>query len=225
MRTSDRIAFAAAIGLHAAVFAWQPMSLTMKRNAGPQSPGIMVTLVQAAVNVVNTAPLPPAPAPKKPNITPPKPMVDKPLKPTSIKESPAPTVSGQSFGENSSPGGDTSAPLAPGVPVGAAEVLAAAPVKAPIQVETARPDHAHNPPPDYPALARRFGLSGRVLMRVLVEASGEAREVRIAGSSGHEVLDQAALKSVRSWRFLPARRGSDTFAAWVEFPVKFELTN
>ena len=62
-------------------------------------------------------------------------------------------------------------------------------------------------------------------MRVLVESDGAPREVLIALSSGHDMLDQAALKSVRAWRFLPARRFGEAYASWVEFPVRFELAN
>ena len=235
MTRTEKISLGAVVALHATVFAWLPMSLAAKRDAVPQAPAIMVTLVQSALNVVNTAP--PPPASEKQTITPPKPLVDKPLRASTLKEQPAPTVSRRIASENPGAAGETSAPVTPAASVRAgAEVLAAtlvtapalvkaaAPITAHTPLETARPDHAHNPPPDYPALARRFGITGRVLMRVLVEASGEAREVLIAGSSGHEVLDKAALSSVRNWRFLPARRGADTYAAWVEFPVRFELT-
>jgi protein TonB len=90
---------------------------------------------------------------------------------------------------------------------------------------SARPDYAYNPKPDYPAVARQFGLTGRVLMRVLVEPDGMPREIVIANSSGHDMLDQAALKSVRAWRFLPARRAGEAYASWVEFPVRFDLAN
>jgi len=90
---------------------------------------------------------------------------------------------------------------------------------------SARPDYAYNPKPDYPTVARQFGLTGRVLMRVLVEPDGMPREIVIANSSGHDMLDQAALKSVRAWRFLPARRAGEAYASWVEFPVRFDLAN
>jgi protein TonB len=91
--------------------------------------------------------------------------------------------------------------------------------------QAARPDYAYNPKPEYPPVARQFGLTGRVMMRVLVEPDGAPREIVIANSSGHDMLDQAALRSVRAWRFVPARRAGEAHASWVEFPVRFELTN
>jgi protein TonB len=80
-----------------------------------------------------------------------------------------------------------------------------------------------NPPPDYPAVARRRGQEGLVLLAVLVNESGAPAEVRVAESSGSSVLDDAALDAVRRWSFVPARRGDLAIAAWVEVPVRFRL--
>ena len=89
----------------------------------------------------------------------------------------------------------------------------------------ARPDFAYNPKPDYPLVARQFGLSGKVLVRVLVEIDGAPRKILIADSSGHDILDQAALRSVKHWRFLPARHSGQAYASWIEFNVRFDLAN
>jgi protein TonB len=80
-----------------------------------------------------------------------------------------------------------------------------------------------NPPPAYPSISRRQREEGRVLLRVRVGADGRAESVEIAGSSGHERLDHAALDAVRRWRFLPARRGADAVAAYVNVPIAFTL--
>lgn len=44
-------------------------------------------------------------------------------------------------------------------------------------------------------------------------------------SSGSPVLDEAGLKAVAGWTFVPARRGPRAVDAWVEVPVKFALTS
>jgi protein TonB len=84
-------------------------------------------------------------------------------------------------------------------------------------------DYLHNPTPEYPLIARRLGLQGTVKLKVLVSAQGIAQEVRLSESSGSEVLDGAAVESVRHWRFVPAQRGDTTLASWVEVPVRFVL--
>lgn len=83
--------------------------------------------------------------------------------------------------------------------------------------------YLRNPPPEYPLAARRRGQEGLVLLAVRVNESGSPVEVRIARSSGSGVLDDAALAAVERWSFVPARRGDQAIAAWVEVPVRFRL--
>lgn len=80
-------------------------------------------------------------------------------------------------------------------------------------------------PPVYPEMARRRGQQGRVLLQVDVSAQGTPVEVTIAQSSGFASLDDAALRAVQQWRFLPATRGGTPVAAVAEVPVRFRLTN
>ena len=80
-----------------------------------------------------------------------------------------------------------------------------------------------NPAPAYPALARRAGEQGRVLLRVLVSAGGTAEVVEIHTSSSSPRLDSAALETVKRWRFVPARQGDVRVAAWVLVPINFTL--
>lgn len=84
-------------------------------------------------------------------------------------------------------------------------------------------DYLRNPAPAYPALSRRIGEEGRVVLRVRVGATGAAEDVQVHGSSGHARLDNAARESVQRWRFVPARRGEDPVAAWVLVPISFKL--
>lgn len=84
-------------------------------------------------------------------------------------------------------------------------------------------DYLNNPPPVYPALARRLGEQGRVMLRVLVHADGTPTDVTINRSSGSWRLDRAALEAVRQWRFVPARRGDTPVAAPVLVPIAFTL--
>jgi len=80
-----------------------------------------------------------------------------------------------------------------------------------------------NPAPAYPAVARRRNYQGTVLIDVLVDRQGRAARVKVARSSGHDVLDDSALRSVRQWRFEPARRLGVAVEMWVQVPVRFVL--
>ncbi len=85
--------------------------------------------------------------------------------------------------------------------------------------------YLRNTPPQYPFIARRNGEQGTVRVRVLVTLDGYAGRVQLDQSSGSAALDQAALDTVKSWRFVPARRGNDTVESWVIVPIVFRLEN
>jgi protein TonB len=86
------------------------------------------------------------------------------------------------------------------------------------------PSYRSNPPPEYPAEARRLKQEGRVLIEVEVSAEGRVLSATVKRSSGVAALDEAALRAVRRWRFEPARRAGASVAARVEVPVQFTLT-
>jgi protein TonB len=108
-----------------------------------------------------------------------------------------------------------------------APVKAEAPAKAEVEpvVEAPRFNAAYlnNPPPAYPHSARRRGIEGRVLVRAEVLADGRCNRVELKKTSGFDPLDQAALEAVKKWRFVPARRSSQSIVAWVEVPITFKL--
>ncbi len=108
-----------------------------------------------------------------------------------------------------------------------ASVASASPVAA-TGAETTTPPrfgaaYLNNPAPRYPAIARRMGQQGKVLLRVLVTPAGTAKEVRLYASSGSEALDDSAMAAVKRWRFVPARQGNNPVEAWVQVPIVFKL--
>jgi protein TonB len=80
-----------------------------------------------------------------------------------------------------------------------------------------------NPKPEYPFIARKRGYQGRVVLRVDVLPNGTADSVELESSSGYDSLDAAAVRTVRQWRFVPARRSGKPVAAAVTVPVLFKL--
>jgi protein TonB len=88
----------------------------------------------------------------------------------------------------------------------------------------AKPNYLKNPEPLYPAVARRRGQEGLVVMTVKVTAAGRAANVELKESSGFALLDDTALEAVRRWEFEPARVGSRAVEAEIEVPVRFKLS-
>ena len=88
---------------------------------------------------------------------------------------------------------------------------------------SARPDYAVNPKPEYPRLLREHGVGGTVWLRVRVDSEGRPADVKLAKGSGYRLFDEAALRVVALWRFIPAQTGEQKLASWVEFPIRFTL--
>ena len=81
-----------------------------------------------------------------------------------------------------------------------------------------------NPGPRYPYASRRNREEGTVTLKVLVTPDGYAGDVDIHQSSGFERLDAAAIRTIRKWRFVPARQAGKPIAAWVLVPIGFYLS-
>ncbi|MGR9086235.1 MAG: TonB family protein [Gammaproteobacteria bacterium] len=86
-----------------------------------------------------------------------------------------------------------------------------------------RANYKSNPKPEYPRIALSRGWQGKVLLRVRVTASGQSDGIAVQQSSGYKQLDQAAIKAVRFWTFIPAKRGERPVASTVTVPIQFKL--
>ncbi|MFW8601936.1 energy transducer TonB [Desulfobacterota bacterium M19] len=90
-------------------------------------------------------------------------------------------------------------------------------------LQMATPLYWRNPPPRYPALARRRHYTGTVILEVLVNNKGLVSKLRVVGSSGYLLLDEAALAAVRQWQFAPGTEGGRPTAMRVKVPIRFRL--
>ena len=58
------------------------------------------------------------------------------------------------------------------------------------------------PKPEYPAIARRWGHEGTVVLEIVIAAEGSVSDARVLKSSGYDELDEAAIDIVlKRWRF------------------------
>lgn len=175
-------------------------------------PAPLATLM---VDIVRPAP-PPAP-----EITPPRPqpVERKPQpRPQPVPRPQAPTLAAQT--EAPSPAAEapavTEAPPPPPAP-------AAPAAPAPLTQARFDADYLQNPAPAYPALSRRMGEEGKVVLRVFVEPNGRPSQIEVKAGSGSPRLDQAAQDAVWRWKFVAARRGDEAVGAWVLVPIVFNL--
>jgi len=80
-----------------------------------------------------------------------------------------------------------------------------------------------NPAPQYPGLALRRGIQGTVELQILVTPEGRTGEVKVVHSSGSSILDNAAVQTVKGWKFIPAKRGNTPIAGYALQNIAFNL--
>ncbi len=185
-------------------------------------------------------PMPPEPPPPEPphrpvvrKLTerikpPPPPMPNQEVKPAPVTEEPARPVFGVT--KDSVVAGES--PVA--VPVGNTLMtkdrtlaktppppLPAAPPPpafAPVDEESVAefPEAYIKPKPEYPELARRMGIGGKVLVKLGIDRKGFVKSVRVLKKAGYG-MDEEAVKAAWHYRFKPARRADGE-------PVDFVIT-
>ena len=79
--------------------------------------------------------------------------------------------------------------------------------------------------PRYPEIALAEGLEGFSTVTFSMALDGSASNVKLAGTSGHRLLDQAAVDAVKSSRFVPVVHNCAKIAGIYGIPVVFSLTS
>ncbi|OUR75415.1 hypothetical protein A9Q83_18540 [Alphaproteobacteria bacterium 46_93_T64] len=77
--------------------------------------------------------------------------------------------------------------------------------------------------PRYPRRAFELGQQGVVTLAALILPSGQPQSLKIEHSSGHRLLDKAALSAVKKWEFEPLVRNGQKIKSWVRVPVRFVI--
>ena len=102
--------------------------------------------------------------------------------------------------------------------------LAASPAAAPPGAEVLpEPLEGYTPRPTYPRRAELRRQEGLAVVRMAVDVDGRVTGVVLERSSGHELLDEAALRTARTWRFRPGRRLGVPAPMEVRQAFSFEL--
>lgn len=81
---------------------------------------------------------------------------------------------------------------------------------------------AQSPIP-YPARAKAQGVTGYVMLSVLIGPTGAVEKVRVLESQPAGVFDDAAVAGVQRWRFEPASYRGESVRVWARQRVRFDL--
>ncbi len=107
--------------------------------------------------------------------------------------------------------------------MGAPAVSVVIPPQQSIGVDDRAVDLSNNQPPEYPEFAVQNRIEGVVYLKLHIDEQGNVLNVSIATSSGHVILDQAAVNAVRLWKGQPAIRAGAAVASEELLPIRFKL--
>jgi len=202
-------------------------------------PILFPQMITEKINVKLFAPPPPPPPPPPPAAAAPKPIAPKPdiskiVAPTETLT--APDVRGTSKGEGGEfgviggvIGGSTGGSGSDFLKEVAKSVSAESVLPPPVMVTAnmTPPALISQVNPTYPELARKAGVEGTVLLRLIIGAEGKVQEAKVltvippkAKGVGFE---DEAVRAVMQWKFSPALSGRKPVRVYYNVPVKFIL--
>ena len=76
---------------------------------------------------------------------------------------------------------------------------------------------------EYPAILRNAGVGGTVVVWFFISEEGQVLDRRVAQSSGHTQLDDAALQVADIFRFSPALNREKIVKVWIQLPIGFQV--
>lgn len=74
----------------------------------------------------------------------------------------------------------------------------------------------------YPEMAKRAGIEGRVVVRAIVDESGNVESVELMKGIGMG-CDDEAMRVIRETKFQPGKQRGRAVRVYVTIPIKFEL--
>ncbi len=79
-------------------------------------------------------------------------------------------------------------------------------------------------PMRYPPRAKATGVTGYVLMSVLIGPTGQVEKVKVLESEPAGVFDDVAVGGVQTWKFEPASYRGENVRVWAKQRVRFDLS-
>jgi protein TonB len=117
-------------------------------------------------------------------------------------------------------GGSGSGSVVAGLPFGTAPIPSEFSVS---QVDVS-PQLIKKVEPAYPFMARRNGINGRVMVKLLVGTDGSVSKSAIVKADPKGIFEQAVLEAIQKWKFKPGVYRGRSVATWIIVPLQFKLS-
>lgn len=79
-------------------------------------------------------------------------------------------------------------------------------------------------PMQFPPRAKAKGITGYVVLSLLIGVTGQIEEIRVVESYPEGVFDDVAVQGVSQWKFEPASYQGQSVRAWAKQRVRFDLS-
>lgn len=86
-----------------------------------------------------------------------------------------------------------------------------------------KPEIVKQVPPEYPKVARKAGIQGTVIIKVLIDKDGSVAQATVV--KGKDILQKPALDAIYQYRFSPALQNDKPVKVWLVMPIRFQLTD
>lgn len=187
----------------------------------PEPPKVIEPKIPPVVQKPKIPPVSPKPEPVQKQIETPKPVQKhieqpKPVEQHKALEQPRPVA--EPLSKNV-----VAAPVQQPVSKPAEAPAKAADDNLPVTEAKGYAGYLSNPAPEYPEQALDRGWEGSVILRVKVLPNGSPDSETVKQSSGKKILDSAAVRTVKQWKFSPALKGKTPVEGWVDVPIHYQL--
>ena len=175
---------------------------------------VMVNLVSPSPAKSQEAPAAPKPTPPKPKEEPKKKVEEKP---TPAPVEPKPSSAPQKQAESKTDAQPQNAAVAPSTSGGASGT--------PIQTDIGKLEVLYQPDADayYPSFSKRSGEQGTVVVRLIIDQTGNVEDISLLQSSNFPRLDRAATEIGRRYRFKPFLVNGSPQRISTNLLIKFNL--
>lgn len=79
--------------------------------------------------------------------------------------------------------------------------------------------------PDYPQMAVKAGVEGRVILNIVVDERGDVLEATVVTASPPGIFEDAAIAAMMQWKFKPAKQRDLAIKVRLAYPIVFSLTD
>jgi protein TonB len=177
---------------------------------------VMANLVSPSPAKSQEAPAAPKPTPPKPKEEPKKKVEEKPT-PKPAPAEPKQSTAAQKQTESNSDSQPQNAAVAPSTSGGASGT--------PIQTDIGKLEVLYQPDADayYPSFSKRSGEQGTVIVRLIIDQTGNVEDISLLQSSNFPRLDRAASEIGRRYRFKPFLVNGSPQRISTNLLIKFNL--